>query len=349
MSTAVAQIEIKFIAKSGTYTSLLQSPSGDLYQDYSGDSSDAGTIAPDFSTTQPTLYFICTSSRVAEGVVTPDAVAWYFNGNEISFDSSTLLSTGTYAGYFKKVYPGDVYPYYGIQILKNLVELSGFASAAIKASATVSNGTASDTIQATYNIRIQQATTNGYHVTIAAGDTNNFVITSKSGSCVLKAMVYQGSSEIASGLTYKWQKMEAGSWNTLSNTAQTLTVSADDIDTYGEYRVVVSLNGAEIGTDIQGVMDVSDPYDIQPNPSPEDHTIVEGVNDSVTFTPTVVTRGTTTAAPGTFKFYFTATDAVGNYLNSDRTTLQESFVVTEDMCIQAGYADVSLMIEAKAV
>lgn len=345
MSVASASRTIKFISKAGTYTALIMSPSGDLYQEYEGTPSDVTAVYPDYSTLKPVLYFVCMSSRVAEGVADPDAMAYYFNGEKIEFSGG--VSIGTFAGYFKTVAPSGDQLYYGLQILKNIAALAGYAPAVVKMVATVSYGTQSDVIQATYNIPVQQATGSSFRVTIAAGDTKNFVITEKGGSCILKAMAYQSGNALSKDLTYVWEKMGATGWEALSTASQTLTVRADDINTYGEYRVHVKRSGAEIGTDIQSVMDASDPYDIDPHPSPEDEAITEDAsgNGSVTYTPVVVKRGTSVKALDT-KFYFVLKDAAGVYLNSDRTTAKASQTVTRAHCVQAG-GDVSVTITSE--
>ena len=343
MSVASTSRTIKFISKAGTYTAAIMSPSGDLYQDYEGTTNDVTAIYPNFETLKPSLYFVCTSSRVAEGVANPDGMEYYFNGTKITFSGG--VSTGTFAGYFKTVAPSGDQLYYGLQIVKNIAALAGYAPAVIKMVATVSYGTQSDTIQASYTIPIQQATGSSYRVTIAAGDTKNFVITTKGGSCILKAMAYQSGNALSKDLTYVWEKMGATGWETITGaTAQTLTVNGNDINTYGEYRVHVSRAGAEIGSDIQSVMDTSDPYDIDPHPSPEDEAITEDTtgNGEVTYTPVVVTRGTSTKALDT-QFYFVLKDAAGVYLNSDRTTPKSSQTVTRAHCVQAG-GDVSVTI-----
>ena len=216
--------------------------------------------------------------------------------------------------------------------------------------ATISYGTQSDEIQASYNIPIQQSTGTSYRVTIAAGDSKNFVITEKGGSCILKALASQGGETITKNLTYKWEKMGTSGWAEMSGeTAQTLTVHAADINTYGEYRCTVYRDNAEIGSDIQSVMDASDPFDIDPHPSPEDETISEDEsgNGQVTYTPVVVKRGTNVKALDT-TFYFVVKDAAGVCLNSesDRTTAVASYSVTREHCQQAG-GDVSVNITAK--
>lgn len=343
MSVASTSRTIKFISKAGTYTAVIMSPTGDLYQEYEGTVNDVTNVYPDFSVLKPILYFVCTSSRVAEGVADPDSMEYYFNGEKINFSGG--VSTGTFAGYFKTLAPSGDQLYYGLQILKNIADLAGYAPAVIKMVATISYGTQSDQIQASYTIPIQQATGSSYRVTIMAGDTKNFVITTKGGNCVLKAMAYQSGQALSKDLTYVWEKMEATDWATITGmTSQTLTVNGADINTYGEYRVHVLRAGTEIGTDIQSVMDASDPYDIDPHPSPEDEAITEDTsgNGEVTYTPQVVTRGTGTKALDT-QFYFVLKDAAGVYLNSDRDTPKASQIVTRAHCMQAG-GDVSVTI-----
>ena len=343
MSVASTSRTIKFISKAGTYTAVIMSPTGDLYQEYEGTVNNVTNVYPDFSVLKPVLYFVCTSSRVAEGVADPDSMEYYFNGKKINFSDG--VSTGTFAGYFKTLAPSGDQLYYGLQILKNIADLAGYAPAVIKMVATISYGTQSDQIQASYTIPIQQATGSSYRVTIMAGDTKNFVITTKGGNCILKAMAYQSSQALSKDLTYVWEKMEATGWATITGaTSQTLTVNGADINTYGEYRVHVLRAGTEIGTDIQSVMDASDPYDIDPHPSPEDEAITEDTsgNGEVTYTPQVVTRGTGTKALDT-QFYFVLKDAAGVYLNSDRDTPKASQIVTRAHCMQAG-GDVSVTI-----
>lgn len=348
MSSASISRTIKFLSKAGTYTALIMSPTGDLYQEWQGTEDEVTKIYPNFEATKPLLYFVCTSSRVAEGVATPDAINFYFNDTKIEFSGDT--SSGIFAGYFKKITPSGDNLYYGLQILKNIVELSGFAPAVIKMVATISYGTQSDEIQASYNIPIQQSTGTSYRVTIAAGDNKNFVLREKGESCILKALASQGGETITKGLSYQWLKPGLLDWEQIQGkTGQTFTVSTEDINTYGEFMVRVYRDNAEIGSDIQGVMDASDPFDIDPHPNPEDETVSEDEsgNGQVTYTPVVVKRGTNVKALDT-TFYFVVKDAAGVYLNSesDRTTAVASYSVTREHCQQAG-GDVSVNITAK--
>lgn len=348
MSSASTTRTIKFISKAGTYAAVIMSPDGDIYQEWEGSTSQVTSIYPNFEVTQPKLYFVCTSSRVAEGVATPDAINYYFNGTKIEFSGDT--STGTFAGMFKKIFPGGDNLYYGLQILKNIAEAAGYAPAVIKMVATVSYGTQTDQIEASYSIPIQQATGNGIRVTIVSPDGKNFVINDKGGRCQLKAMAYQKGTELTANLSYVWEQMQGSSgWVVLTGkTTQTITVQDTDINAYGEYRVTVNRGSEELGKDIQGVMDASDPLQIDPHPSPEDETITEDEsgNGEVTYTPVVVKRGTSTKALDT-TFYFVVKDAVGNYLNPGSIDVDKATeTVTREQCVQAG-GDVSITITSK--
>lgn len=348
MSSASTTRTIKFVSKAGTYAAVIMCPDGDIYQEWEGTTAQITGVYPNFEVTKPILYFVCTSSRVAEGVATPDAINYYFNGTKIEFSGDT--STGTFAGIFKKIAPSGDNLYYGLQIVKNIAELAGLAPAVVKMVATVSYGTQTDQIEASYSIPIQQSTGNGIRVTIVSPDGKNFVINDKGGSCQLKAMAYQKGTELTANLSYVWEQMQGSSgWVVLTGkTTQTITVQDADINAYGEYRVTVNRGSEELGKDIQGVMDASDPLQIDPHPSPEDETITEDEsgNGEVTYTPVVVKRGTSTKALDT-TFYFVVKDAVGNYLNPGSIDVDKATeTVTREQCVQAG-GDVSITITSK--
>lgn len=48
MSIATRQVNVRFSPKAGTYTTIIQSPSGDLYQEFEGSVGAIGAISPDF-------------------------------------------------------------------------------------------------------------------------------------------------------------------------------------------------------------------------------------------------------------------------------------------------------------
>lgn len=312
---------------------------GDLYQEYDGDASAPTGIAPDFATLKPTLPFLLTSSRVAEGVVVPSSIKWYFNDVLINFTSNVSTNTfGGETGHFKFIpYVAGTTNYYALQIVKNLVKASAGASCTIKAVATVTVGNVSDEVQFVYSIPITKGVGNQNVVTIVSGDDKYFAIREKGGSVTLTAMARKGASEITSGLTYKWYRILNGAWSQIAGqTGKNLTVTDDMVDTTGVFKVEVFQNGSLIGLDTQTVMDLSDPYDILTNPNPEDETIVSGSGGSVTYTPILVKRGTSTKAKEML-FFFVFMDSAGVILNpSTAKVAAASGTCTEAMCQQAG-------------
>ena len=355
MSKASESRTIKFISKSGTYTAIIQSPQGDLWQEYKGTTEEVTDILPKFNETQPPLYFVCTSSRSAEGIATPTSMKYYFNGNTeaITFDSKGK-STGLYAGLFERIVPsGKDQPYYGLKIINNLVVAAGFNACVIKMVAEMQYGVQTDEIEASYIIPIGPSTGDSYRVTITAGDSKVFNLTSQTDSCILTAKAFLAGVELTKNLTYKWKQMKFNAstskweWQELQNTEKNLTVSASQVDNVADFMVEVFKDKTSIGTDVQSVTDVSDPLMIDAHPVPADESIEEGNDErsKVVYTPKLVYRDSGNVADANAKFYFGVRSASGVLLSNDDllTTATASFTVTADMCKQGG-GDVTLYI-----
>lgn len=362
MSEAIAQTVIKYRVKSGTYTTYVNSPSGDLVQYYTGTKSNINKVYVDFATSPRSIFLVSISSRQAEGVATfSDNIKVNVNGIDLSFNENQVNTTafGSNTGQFKLVKSSSSLSYYdGIEIRKNLLEDSQFAPITITLSAPVQYGAQTDVLKASYTIPVMEYSGNGNFVTIKSGDDNNFVITSKEATnkaskVIMNACVYdvETGAEITENLTYQWQKAVATNegWENISNaTSKTFTVTESMIATYGDYRVLVSdNNGNLIGSDTRSVMDATDPYIINLHPSPADETIDEDEsgNSKVTYTPKVAIRGGSEVDG--FLFCFSVKDAGGAPLNkwqngnSDEldaemaTTAQKSYEVTRAQCMQA--------------
>ena len=330
MSEAIAQTVIKYRVKSGTYTTYVNSPSGDLVQYYTGTKSNLNKVYVDFATSPRSIFLVSISSRQAEGVaVFSDHVKVNVNGIDLSFNENQVNTTafGSNTGQFKLVKSSSSLSYYdGIEIRKNLLEDSQFAPITITLSAPVQYGTQTDVLKASYTIPVMEYSGNGNIVTIKAADNNNFVITSKdtksaASKVKMEACVYdiESGTVIEDGLTYQWQKAVPTNegWENISGeTAKTFTVTESMIATYGDYRVLVSdSNGNLIGSDTRSVMDATDPYIINLHPNPADETIDEDEsgNPKVTYTPKVAIRGG--AEVDGFLFRFSVKDAGGAPLN----------------------------------
>ena len=362
MSEAIAQTVIKYRVKSGTYTTYVNSPSGDLVQYYTGTKSNITKIYVDFATSPRSLFLVSISSRQAEGVaVFSDHVKVNVNGIDMAFNQDGVNTTafGSNTGQFKLIKSSSSLSYYdGIEIRKNLLEDSQFAPITITLSAPVQYGAQTDVLKASYTIPVMEYSGNGNIVTIKAADNNNFVITSKdtksaASKVKMEACVYdvETGKEITENLTYQWQKAvptNEGWENINGETAKTFTVTESMIATYGDYRVLVyDGNRVLIGSDTRSVMDATDPYIINLHPNPADETIDEDEsgNPKVTYTPRVAVRGGKEIDG--FLFCFSVKDAGGAPLNKWQngngdeldaemaTTPQKSYEVTRAQCAQA--------------
>jgi hypothetical protein len=327
---------------------MLMCSKGDLWQEYTDYGNTTNTnFRPDYSVAenQSTLEFVVTSSRTASGEVeiSDNMIRWYFNDTEISFTSG--VSTGTFAGLFKRTASNGRQ---ALTVTGNLAPVAGYASATIKAVATILVGNETEELQATYTVQIQQKSGTSYKVTIAPGDSKNFVISEKDGTCQLKAIVYFDGSVSSKTYTYKWYKMSGAAWTQLSATTQVITVKEADVATYGDYKVEVYLNGELVGMDAQGVMDTSDPYMIVPNATPSDESITEGTGGKVSYYPQLCQRQSGTAVSPQPTFSCVARDSAGVIVaQKDSFTVSSTvgFDVTEDACAQAG-GDVVVIITA---
>lgn len=364
-------LTVKFISKAGTYSALIQSPSGDLIQEYKDVVNGKATgVTPDFAAKKPLLFFQCTSSRTAEnslnGAVelSKTDMTYRVNGQKLSFgaddicngvinDAGTLDSTSAFKGLFKRVDPDQnpAYLYPGLQILGNVADAFGLASGTVLMIADIKYGTQKDTIQADYQITVRKAAGESMRVTIEAGDSNCFAIREKGGSCLLAARIYSQGALLAdtSQCRYKWSRLESGVWVAcnLPDTCDVIEVSDSMIDTFGMFKVEVT--GLSTGklVDTQSVSDLSDPYVLDPAPNPTDMTIYEdGTNSQVTFTPCLFTKSGTPVSNA--YFYFTAMSASGNILNpADAQQAYpggHAFTVTAEQCLQSG-GDITVVIE----
>ena len=362
MSVAIAQAVIKYRVKSGTYTTYVNSPSGDLVQYYTGTKSSIKKIYVDFHNSPRSIFLVSISSRQTEGVATfSDNIKVNVNGIDLSFNESHVNTTpfGSNTGQFELVKSSDSLHYFdGVKIRENLLEDSQFAPITITLSAPVQYGTQTDILKASYTIPVMEYSGSGNIVTIKAADNNNFVITSRettsdASSVIMEAYVYdiESGTVIEDDLTYQWQKAVATNegWENIRDaTAKTFKVTESDIATYGDYRVLVYENGTLIGSDTRSVMDATDPLIIELNPNPADETIDEDEsgNSKVTYTPKVVDRRNGKVASG-FLFCFSVKDAGGAPLNKWQngngdeldaemaTTPQKSYEVTRAQCMQA--------------
>ena len=357
MSVAAAATTILFKRKIGAVSSTIISPMGDLVQYYDGTPTDPGKIYQDFSNSQISypLYLVASSSRSSENMEFSQDVKVYVNDELLTFQSnrkSTNVFNGE-TGHFT-LYNSPNSPSYcdGITIDRNLVTAFGGNQVVIRMVGKLSDsGGASDDISATYTIPVQKSTGSSYHVTIAAGDKNNFIITSTEGDtsqCKLVAKVYSidgGGTPVTEGLTYQWQIENEDGWSNIEGAvSDNVIIKAANVFSMANIKVVVTKDGETIGADIQTVRDNTDPMSIDLGASPKDETIVEGSGGKVTYTPKLLLGDKEQSG---YLFRFAASDSSGVPLNTAAgdvtddpnlaatTDKMASFNVTEAMCVQA--------------
>lgn len=304
---------VSFKSKGGSYSAIFMGANGDLFQEYEG--SPTGKVHPEYSASNPlNLNLTVTSSR-STGVVTPQSVKYTVAGIELAFNTSGACTTTTKSMNTRFRLQGGV-----LQVIGRLTDIADGAGFIIQAEITISALEGSDTIVAHLPVSISPYTAgDAVKVTIAPGDTKNFTITSRDPkepgySVILKANIYDGDwVQDLSGYSFRWYQLQGDDWKELSGmTSQQLTVSEGMVDTYSDFRVVVS-RGAEgvIGSDTQGVLDATDPLDIQvamsvassgsATPvSTADATLDDSMpNDAyLLFQPKMVTRGSSAALSG---------------------------------------------------
>ena len=360
MSVAAATTTILFKRKIGAVSSTIISPNGDLVQYYNDTPTNPGKIYQDFTTLQPLIYLVASSSRATENLDFAGSVDVYVNNQLLTFkDSFSTNSFNGETGHFKLSTSSVTKAYNdGITIVKNLVTAFEGNQVVIKIVGRLTDGGGtSDDISATYTIPVQKSTGSKYHITIAAGDENNFVITSKEGDaskCILVAKVYSiggGGTPVTEGLTYQWQIENEGGWSNIEDaTSDKVTIMADNVFSMANIKVVVTKDGEIIGADIQTVRDNTDPMTIDLGASPKDETIIEGSGDKVTYTPKLFLGDKEQSG---YLFQFIASDSSGMYLNAAgddpnlaaATDPMATFDVTEAMCVQAD-GNVALSIYA---
>lgn len=75
---------------------------------------------------------------------------------------------------------------------------------------------------------------------------NGTVFINNAGNLPIKASLYLGSEEVASGVTYVWQKYVSGRWQTITGaTSDTYTVSGDSVIGSATFRCIASYQGSD--------------------------------------------------------------------------------------------------------
>lgn len=368
MSKVQISRQVKFISKAGTYTAMLQCNRGQLWQSYQGTAATPSNITPDFASLndKPVLRFVVISSRSANAAVVSGTPRWYFGNAQINSSNINAIDTA-YQSYFELVSPGGGNSYYGLRIKANLVTLAQGSAIGIKAVGTIAGANFSDEVQAETTINIYPQTESSAQIdvidispTSVTGVTGkNFTFDAEDENIRMRVDTYIGGVQIAANtLTYQWQKIVNGSWANVSGSGtyktgqeQILEVNEKDVHTYAKYRCQVKRGNELLGYGKANIMDSTDPYIIEPNPTKYNSSgtslgtdeSIENEGEYVRYSPRIVSRSNPgVAATGfsnaKFNFLFSASDgnAVAQTLNSATGD------VTYAMCLSNGNIDVSI-------
>lgn len=368
MSKVQISRQVKFISKAGTYTAMLQCNRGQLWQSYQGTAASPSNITPDYASLsdKPVLRFVVISSRSANAAVVSGTPKWYFGNAQINSANINAIDTA-YQSYFELVAPGGGNNYYGLRIKANLVTLAQGSAIGIKAVGTIAGANFSDEVQAETTVNIYPQTESSAQIDIidvSPTDTvgvtgKNFTFDSEDENIRMRVDTYIGGVQIAANtLTYQWQKIVNGAWANVSGTGtyktgqeQILEINEKDVHTYAKYRCQVKRGNELLGYGKANIMDSTDPYIIEPNPTKYNSSgtslgtdeSIENEGEYVRYSPRIVSRSNPgVAATGfsnaKFNFIFSASDgnAVAQTLNSATGD------VTYPMCLSNGNIDVSI-------
>lgn len=195
------------------------------------------------------------------------SIEWKYNGVELTFGSNGLCTTSGLEGVFKKIDSrptqiGDSsYNLPAIQVLKNLVPISGYDNDRLSVSGSVEVGGNSVSFsEISKEVIIQETTGNAFSMTIT--DDKGFYLVNENDTLTAKCTIYKDGNEVSdySGVTFKWEKL-LGTGNVTLGTARTQVVTNSDVDNVLLLRCTATLEGESISETVT-ITDVSDPYEV---------------------------------------------------------------------------------------
>lgn len=272
------------------------------------------------------------------------AVEWKFNGQVISdedvrFEKTTFNIGSTQVPALK--IKADI---------MNSIE----TTSSIEFNANAYTGGYTTSITALINVAKENISANTYSAHIIDVNGRGATITSLYPTVTLKVILEKGGVPTTTGITYQWYLSTLDSAKDLANdsvadnrmllpgeTADTLTLSADDIATFDTYSVDVFEAGQLVKTAMMSVRDETDSLELQYN--------VAGVEDdlqvggSIVYTPKVVYRGTTNVVPGTWTYKYQKIKLDGTPIGAQ--TSGASLTVTYAQIEAAGVDEIMVLFE----
>lgn len=220
---------------------------------------DSGAFVPDYTQldSRPEIFPRVTSAikgGAVTGLTNFTNVKWYFNSEAIEDGNAN----------FEFANEGEAGSEVPSLIIKgNPVDVDGAYE--IRFEADVNNGSSKSKVIFVTKLTLSTVSTAAYTVVLK---TKYGGIVNGEQSEVLTPYLRLGTNEVSSGVFYKYYKMVNGSWTAFGSNATSrgsITITNDDVNGIDLFKVDVHIgnaDGAIICSDVQEVIDDSDPYQI---------------------------------------------------------------------------------------
>lgn len=262
------------------YIKVLNTP---LIQRYTEGSNK---FVPDFEALsdakKPVVATILRDSMSGE-IMVPNTIAFKYNGIPLTFGEDGLCNTDGFEGIFKKVLNHPVPMGAGaepvnmtvLQVVKNLVPISGYDTDTITVSGTIEvGGQSMDFTEISTPVIIQETEGNQFDVIIE--DDNGGIIDKIKPSVTMKANVLRDSVIVNDlhGFLFKWYKVTGSGDVPLSSNSNTQVVTADDVDDTLLIRCDLMQGDAYIISGYHQIRDFSDTFYVRWDTTNESGTAV---------------------------------------------------------------------------
>lgn len=279
------------------YVKVLNTP---LIQRYTKGSKN---FIPDFEALsdakKPVVAAILRDAMSGE-VKVPNTITFKYNGIPLTFGEDNLCNTLSFEGVFKRIlnHPvpigAETINMTVLQVVKNLVPLSGYDNDSISVSGTIEmEGQSMEFNEVSTPVVIQESTGNQYDVIIE--DDNGGCVDKVKPTVTLTANLLRDSVIVndLQGFSFTWNKMTANGDVPMSSQTNQQTVTKDDIDDTLLVRCDVRQGDALVASGYREIKDFSDTYYVEWNTTDQSGAAVGRVlrkGNVVKVTPVAVSR-----------------------------------------------------------
>ncbi len=300
---------------------------GDPYQEYRGEGASGSTAAPDWTVDKNRpIIWAEVYSNMQRIVYTDDQ--WTYNVTKLTFGEDGLSTNPGLVGTFQRVTSQGV-P--ALKIMKNLASKENQDNDILFLDCAFKVGGIDDRAKTSISIGISRASADVYKGAIQPVGNTGFVIREVKSSIKVYAGLLFGGAKVANeNYVVDWKKQVNGNLVALTNddggavtdtSNHTISITNGMVNSaLNLYAIFKDKTGKELTSDVQGIIDASDPLSIRLNAVPADEVIIND-DDTVVYTPNVVDNKGQVRAEFASKFKFHLSDEkgkaiVGAYDNS---------------------------------